>query len=54
MRTEGGGQEGGKIRVGIRVGKELGFWNEEWGVVKIMENRGGRSGGGLHRMNGVV
>lgn len=35
------------------MGKELGFWKEEWGVVKIMENRGGRSGG-LLRMNGVV
>lgn len=29
------------------VAKELGFWKEEWGVVKIMETRGGRSGGAV-------
>lgn len=32
------GQEGGKIRAVLCVVKELGFWKEEWGVVKIMEN----------------
>lgn len=35
------------------MGKELGFGKAEWGVAKIMENRGGRSGG-LCRMNEVV
>lgn len=29
------------------MGKELGFGKEEWGVVEIMENRGGRSGGAV-------